>query len=101
MAFTGEENHAINLGDAERLTANYRSHAAVKGGFFGRKAIEEILAQQDCVGIRIYYGQHDDGNPAFVLVGVTADENDMETGLLAQEGRPCPPYCGIASRLNS
>ncbi|MBI5216615.1 MAG: hypothetical protein HY960_12760 [Ignavibacteriae bacterium] len=104
MAFIGEENHAINLDDAERLTANFRDSGVkpdIKGGFFGRKAIEEILAQQDCVGIRVYFAQQDDGSPTFVLVGADANENDMENGLLAEEGRPCPPYCGTPSRLNS
>jgi hypothetical protein len=101
MAFTGEENHAINIDDAARLTANFREHTFVKGGFFGRKAIEDILAQQGCVGIRIYYGQHDDGKPALVLVGADANENDIEGGLFAEDFKPCPPYCGQASRLNS
>ncbi len=101
MAFTGDENHAITLGDASQLTGNYRAHTAVKGGFFGRKAIEEILAQNGCVGIRVYFAQQNDGSPTLVLVGVDASENDMENGLLAEDYKPCPPYCGQSSRLNS
>ncbi|MBI3194191.1 MAG: hypothetical protein HYZ34_06970 [Ignavibacteriae bacterium] len=106
MAFTGDENHAISLNDAARLTYNFRESRVIpdiKGGYFGRRAIEEVLGQDGCVGIRIYYGTKDDGSPSFVVVGVDAIEDDIIDGNAAimDENLPCPPRCGKANVLNS
>jgi hypothetical protein len=103
MSFTGNENHTISLLDAADLTANYRSShpGAVKGFFYGKTAISDIIAQDDCVGIRIYFGEDSLGNPQLVICGVLANEDDIDDGLLAELGRPCPPQCGSANALNS
>ncbi len=74
MAFKGNEDHSITLSAASALTTNYRDASeteAIKGGFFGKSAIQKILDQQECVGIRFYYGQEEDGTSAIVLVGVS------------------------------
>jgi hypothetical protein len=104
MGFTGNENHTITLEEAAKLTRNYREQAgpgAVKAGFFGKATIQKIIDQDGCVGLRIYYGLEDDGTPAFVLVGVTADGEDLTGGILAERQRPCPPYCDERSPLNT
>ena len=104
MGFTGNEDHSITLEDAAKLTANYRRNAgekAIKGGFFGNTALKAIIDQEECVGIKFYYGQKDDGTPCLVLVGADADENDMTKGRLAEREFPCPPYCGENNVLNS
>ncbi|MCB0312598.1 MAG: hypothetical protein KDH84_04930, partial [Calditrichaeota bacterium] len=57
---TGEEDHDISLADAVRLTDNFRKTVDAGtplGGYFGRDAILRILSQEECVGIRYYYGQ--------------------------------------------
>ena len=104
MAFTGNEDHEISLSEAAQLTANYRDSAepgSVKAGFFGKSAIEEILEQEKCVGIRIYYAQEEDGTPTFVVVGVEENEDDLVEGKIAEAPTPCPPNCGSANVLNS
>jgi hypothetical protein len=104
MSFTGNENHDINLLDAAKLTSNYRHSVAtgsILGGYFGRTAIERILDQEGCVGIRYYYALSADGAKTLVLVGVNADENDLVHGELAEISWPCPPYCSDANALNS
>jgi hypothetical protein len=98
MQFTGHEDHKISLADARQLTANFREKAegqAMLGGYFGKAAISSIIEQQGCVGIRIYYGILEDGEPTFVLCGVNADGDDLTNGELAEVIRPCPPYCSI------
>ncbi len=102
MSYTGYEDHSITLQDAADLTSNYRtSHpGAIKGFYYSKQAITAILNQTDCVGIRIYYGEDDLGVSKLVIAGVKADEDDMETGLLAEFGNPCPPH-GSANSLNS
>jgi len=104
MSFTGNEDHSMTLEEAAELTANYRESAgedAVKGGFFGQEALNEILKQEDCVGIRIYYGEDSKGIPKLVLVGAKANEDDMTGGVICEKHIPCPPDCGSANPLNS
>jgi len=107
MSFDGTEAEQITLVEAAELTANYRdAHpAAIKGEFFGKDIIQNILDQgaggNACMGIRVYYGQANDGTPHLVMVGVTADENDITSGILAERARPCPPYCSNPNPLNS
>ena len=101
--FTGHENHSISLSDATTLTRNFRATApsnAVLCEFFGRDAVLGILNQTSAVGLRIYYGKKDDGTPVLVLVGVTAEGQDLTGGPLAEIGYPCPPICPGGSVLN-
>lgn len=104
MPFTGDENHVILIKDAAALTARFRATiqpGAKIGGYFGRTAIEAILQQAGCVGIRYYYGIDDKKNQVMVLVGVDANENDLVTGKIAEISLPCPHYCSTANLLNS
>lgn len=102
--FTGEENHDISLNDAAALTGRYRSLMGendIKGGFFGRDAIEEVLAQTGCVGIRYYYGLSTNGKQVLVLVGANADGDDLTEGVVLEFSVPCPAYCATNNDLNS
>jgi hypothetical protein len=95
--FTGKENHQIDLAKALKLIKNHETNSneqKVKGGFIGRDALEKVLAQQGCVGIRYYYAQNDDGAPTIVVFGVDAKGTDMQTGVLLDIIIPCPPFCG-------
>jgi hypothetical protein len=102
--FTGSEDHAISLTDAATMTARYR--ATISNGdtiahYFGKDAIQEILDQGDCVGIRIYYGLDDQDAKHLIITGVTEDREDLYNGLLAERSKPCPDSCSSANPLNS
>ena len=100
----GHENHEISLDEAALLTERYREQmeqSQIKGGFFGRDAISAILNQDNCIGIRYYYGLDSNNKQVLVLVGVNSDENDITAGELAEISIPCPPYCGDSNVLNS
>lgn len=104
MTFTGSENHSISLEEASKLTTNYRKNTvsgAVLAGFFGKEVIQAIIDQSECVGIRVYYGQQEDGTPELVLVGAKSDMDDIIDGKLAEKMIPCPPNCGSANDLNT
>ena len=108
MAFTGNEDHSISLQDAAVLTKNYRDSQTtldyIKGEFFGKQSILNILNQANCVGIRVYYGVENDAGintPHLVICGATSDENDMENGLLAEKGMTLPPSNTLNNSLNS
>ena len=107
--FTGHEDHSIGLGVASDMTSNYRASlgtgdSPIIGGYFGCDAINAILAQTGCVGIRYYYGLNESGTesvPVLILVGVDADGNDLYEGELAEIAITCPPVCGSSNSLNS
>lgn len=103
MGLTGNEGHSINLADAARFTAAYRD---TKGddflaGYFGKGAIQGILDQQGCVGLRIYNAIDDNNKRTLVVVGVTVDNKDISDGELAEFMIGCPPYCDQGSPLFS
>lgn len=102
MAFNGEEGKEISLETASAWTENYRNAnpGAVKAQFFGKDIIKAILDQEDCMGIRIYYGKDNDGGKTLILVGADSDENDM-LDLIADFGTVCPNICGTSNDLNS
>lgn len=100
--YSGKENHTIALGEAEGLTSRVQvemNSADIIAYYFGRSAFQKTLAQDGCVGIRIYYAKHTDGSPALVLVGVDHKGNDMNKGVVSQMGFPCPPMCSDESSL--
>lgn len=103
--YTGNENNEISYEDAATLTANYRDAQIgedyVKGEYFSTDSIQAILNQDGCVGIRVYYGIDENNVQRLVIVGVTANENDMVSGAIMEHGSLCPPYCGASNNLNS
>jgi hypothetical protein len=104
MSFNGDEGEFVTLSDASRWTANYRNTiqpGEVISEFLGKEKIIELLDQEDCVGIRFYYAINDQGEKILVLVGADSSENDMENGLILENGNPCPPFCPKKNSLNS
>lgn len=94
--FTGRENHTVPLSAASAMTRSFRrtvSPGTVIGGFFGRDAIQSILSQSGCVGIRAYYAYDEGNSPTLVLVGVNESGDDMTGGVMLERWFPCPPFC--------
>lgn len=98
IMFSGYENHDIPLDLASAWTKNFREANpdpnTVKAHFFGREAIDKILAQEECVGIRIYYAIDEAGKKHLIVAGVKEDGMDIYNGLLAERTFTCPPFCG-------
>jgi hypothetical protein len=93
-------DHHIPLQAAAALTRRFGQGAtkgAVFAQLFGREALEELLAQPGCAGVRIYYGLKDGGEPAVVRVGVDPADRDLTNGAILEEAYPCPPFCGAAN----
>lgn len=102
MAFNGTEGGQISLEVAAELTSNYRTENPTSriAHFFGRDILLELLNQDGCVGLRMYYGIGDDGEKELVVVGVDSDENDI-LDIVADRSMPCPKACSSANPLNS
>ncbi len=101
--FTGDEGEVISLSTGSDWTANYRAAnpGQTKAFFYGQVILNDILAQADCVGIRIYYAIDEEGDKQLVIVGVDEDGNDQTAGIVADRAKPCPTYCDTGgSTLN-
>ncbi|NHZ85277.1 MAG: hypothetical protein GWP19_05285 [Planctomycetia bacterium] len=100
--FKGNEGEKITLQEAEKFTENYRKSEkaeAIKAEFIGKELVNEILSQEKCVGLRLYFGKNEKGNLNIVVVGANKDGNDLYNGVIADKLPPCPPYCGTDSPL--
>ena|ERR1700741_2298175 len=103
MAFTGNEAEKFPLETAAEWTRNYRQ--TIENGdtiahFFGKNIIKEILAQDGCMGIRIYYALDERGKKQLIVVGANSEENDLYEGTIAERSHLCPPFCGGGNPLN-
>lgn len=102
MAFDGTEGSQITLLLGGDMTGRYRDNnpGELKGHFFGKDILKQILNQEGCMGIRMYYAEDSKGVKALVIVGADSSENDM-TDLVADLSMPCPSRCGSSNALNS
>lgn len=101
----GSEGGAISLETFQKWSGNYNQESpdGNQAHFFGREIINQILAEEGCVGIRMYYALDDNGNRQILLVGVDSKGNDLlpsAGGRIADGGNtiadvsyPCPTYC--------
>ncbi len=107
MPFNGTEGSEIDITTAADYTANYRLEypGSVQAIFMGKDILNAILTQDGCMGIRVYFGKTTAGSSDFelVFVGADANENDMinNGGIVADDGKKCPPECGSMNSLNS
>jgi DNA-directed RNA polymerase beta subunit len=104
MTFNENQDHSISLNDASQMTAAYRgtiTSGEPIAAAFTKKSIEDIINQQSCVGLRMYYALDASGTLTLVLVGIKSDGDDIIGGQIAQWGQQCPPFCGVQNQLNS
>lgn len=93
----------IDLDTASSWTANYRSANpdGTLSFYFGADAYTELLAQEGCVGIRLYNAINELGESQLVMVGVDSNGDDLYEGLLYDRSYLCPPLCRRKNPLNS
>lgn len=104
MSFNGNEGAFITLREGSEMTKRYRDTiqpGEVIGVFMGKEKIKAILDQSECKGIRFYFAKNERNENTLVLVGASADQNDMVDGLIADNGLPCPSLCSSTNALNS
>ena len=83
--------HDISLDEAKILTQKYKSSVpagSIRANRFGEEALDAILSQTGCVGLRIYYGITASSAPTLVIVGVDSNGGDLTKGKLAEYGIP-------------
>jgi len=92
----------VSITDAAAMNRNYRKACVnhPKGVYISEWTLNQILSQEDCVGIRFYFAMDDDGKMRLTYAGVKANEDDI-LGLVGNMGVLCPPSCGVSNALNS
>jgi hypothetical protein len=96
IMYTGNENHQISYAAGKEMIERFLNTRVDNGliaGYMGRNIFEKILAQEKCVGIRIYQAKLGDGASTFVIIGVDGNGKDMERGVVGEEIFSCPPWC--------
>jgi hypothetical protein len=104
MAFTKDEGTFITLDEGSRMTAEFRktiSPGDTIAHAVGANLVTAILSQENCNGIRMYYGLDENGNKQLVLVGVDANGDDITNGFIVDHMLPCPVTCSQKNSLNS
>src|SRR6187551_3716740 len=116
-------NHSVSQDKVKKLTSHYekKKDSILKKKFHGkailptsetfdRAALDQLLSQDGCVGIRIYFGMDEESNVKLVVVGVDEKNHDMvgsnskmktikgieiidEPVLALSDGLRCPPNC--------
>lgn len=77
------------------FTNNYPGE--VTSSFIGSTNVQNILDQENCIGVRIYNGYDAVTQKlSLVLVGVDEDEKEiLEGGIIYDRLLPCPDICPI------
>ena len=104
MAIDADSGKVITLTVANKLTLDFRdgSPLETKAYFVGANKLNNILNQDDCIGIRIYNGfDIIKQKRNLVLVGVDKNCKDMINGIIVDRLVPCPVDCDATSSLNS
>jgi hypothetical protein len=80
--------------EAQGLIKSFKQIAAsneIMMQFFGKSVVENILKEQGCVEVKLFYGKYSDGKPRFVLQGIDKKGKRTFSGIITRP--PCPPIC--------
>ncbi len=103
--YDGSDAGPIDLNLATSWVANFQGSVGpdeIQSRYFGRDVIDQILAQEGCTGLRIYYAINDGGEKVLIISGVDITGGNMlptsptlvaGENTLADASYPCPPYC--------
>jgi hypothetical protein len=102
MTYTKKVGDPISLTQATDWTENYRdaNPGEIKSHFIGADIINDILAQEGCVGFRVYYALDGNDKKEVIFVGVNSSGDDLYEGIIADRAWPCPNMCPASSPLN-
>lgn len=96
-------NHEITLAEAITMTHAYQNSpqfaGQTKAGLISATAVQDLLNQPGCMGVRIYFALNANDNLTLVLVGTDTNEKDMTTGVILDKLKDCPPNCDFDSVL--
>jgi len=102
-SFSKKDGSDISEAKAKEWMKRYRdAHPAktdVIARFIGTDIVQQILAQDKCVGLRVYFGYDETGQIQVFFCGARADGSNIwpdaagTPAILADGTLACPPYC--------
>ncbi|WP_130736008.1 hypothetical protein [Flavobacterium sp. J27] len=105
MPINSTTGSVITLAEAQELVNAFRNifPKDIKGSFVGADSLHDILKQDGCIGVRIYYGYDTVASKLSpVLVGVDATGKDMtDGGVILDKLKPCPDECDPTSPIGN
>jgi hypothetical protein len=117
--------HQISLNEAITMTSTYRTYREeiLKTEYQGLKIlpicetfdkteVNQLLSEEGCSKLRIYYGMDENKNVHAILVGVNVNDEDIlpasnslsateEEEILLERAVRCPENCPPESSLNT
>jgi hypothetical protein len=91
----------------KRFRDKHPAKDTVTARFIGSDILSKILAQEGCVGVRVYFGYDERDQIEIFFIGTDENGNDMvpdETAArdggkytMADSTMPCPPYCSATT----
>ncbi len=104
MGLNENSGGLITEAKARELISDFdkRFPGEVVSSFIGAANVNNILEQDDCIGLRIYngYDEHDQ-KISLVLVGVDQAGRDMlSSAIIYDKMVTCPPTCPIEGLLS-
>jgi len=96
-------DHDIGLTEAREMIGRWKRANPDKASASAttKVALERVLGQEGCVGVRAYFALNTDMTMTLVYVGVDDFGNDLDDGELAERTFLCPPFCAMDSALDS
>lgn len=119
------KDHSISLDEAKKMIKKFKDekdkivkdehkgkHLLFDCESFDRTPFEKLLQNENCKGVRIYYGMKEDSqNVHAIIVGFDANGKDIlpQPGvamdgtdpIIIEQSEPCPPTCPPPSDLNT
>ena len=102
MEVTKNSANQISLEEAVELTHSYQENNPdlPKSYFIGTNKLNELLSQDEVIGVRIYPGLDKATNKVnLVLVGVDQTGEDLTNGVIVDHLVICPPLCPKDTKL--
>ena len=97
-------DHSISLTTAASFTKKYRDSNPsniVKGGFFWKDQLIDMLNNSKAIGMRYYYGIDDNDSPVIILTAVDGNGDDLYNDKLLDFAPQCPDVCSVNNPLNN
>lgn len=108
--FTGREKTPISIAEFKNGTVKFkqRSSGGVRAFFYSKEAIEELLAQNGAVGVRVYFADAGNGDKEMYIVAVNSSGKDLrpnmdserstaahraQSHIILKSDKPCPTFC--------
>jgi hypothetical protein len=101
--FSKKDGADINDTKAQEWMKRFREKHPAKtdviARFIGTDIIQTVLGQDQCVGMRIYFGYDEAGALQIIICGARADGSNIwpntagSAAVLADGTLACPPYC--------